>query len=565
MTTNNGNGQHGQQGQQKDTLYIDVDDEITTIIDKLRSSPHRIVALVLPKRAGVFQSVVNMKLLKRTGDEAKKHIVLITAEAGIMPLAGAVGLHVARTLTSRPEIPPHPSQVHHQAEATADDAPLDPTASVGSLADAPEEDIEVDNTPAPAAAKGAKSAKPKKPKKDSKLKVPNFDSFRKRLLLGGGIVLLFIVFWFVGFRVLPKATVTLQTDTTNLDLSLNFTADTKATELDTDNAVLPALSKESRKTDTEKTAATGQKDLGTKATGTVSLKNCTQSDNPITIAPGTTITTSNLAFNTQEAVELPASSFSGGGTCTTSPETVPVAASSPGEQYNISGGKTFTVAGYSSVSGVDSSAMSGGTSKIVKIVSQQDIDSAKQKITDRSNTDASKDLQKEFEDEDYYAITDTLAAGEPTVTTTAKVGDEAADVTVTSTVTSGMLGVKNGDLKHFVEAEANKKVDKNKQQIIDNGISKATLRVQQKQPDGKNTISFGVIVVAGPKLDGDAIRKEIAGKRRGEAQDIVRKRPGIRDVEIAYSPFWVQKTPQNTKKIKIVFQQQNQDDADDKD
>ena len=53
----------------KDTIYVDIDDEITGIIDKLRNSDAKVVALVLPKRATVFQSIVNMKLVahKRQG------------------------------------------------------------------------------------------------------------------------------------------------------------------------------------------------------------------------------------------------------------------------------------------------------------------------------------------------------------------------------------------------------------------------------------------------------------------------------------------------------------------
>jgi hypothetical protein len=79
----------------KDVIYIDIDDEITAIIDKVRGSEQRIVALVLPKRANAFQSIVNMKLLKRTADNANKHLVLITNETGLLPLAGAVGIYVA--------------------------------------------------------------------------------------------------------------------------------------------------------------------------------------------------------------------------------------------------------------------------------------------------------------------------------------------------------------------------------------------------------------------------------------------------------------------------------------
>jgi hypothetical protein len=109
----------------KDTIYIDIDDEITGIIDKLRASNGKIVALVLPKRASVFQSIVNMKLLKRAADESKKNLVLITSEAGLLPLAGASGIHVAKTLTSKPEIPTGPASDEDLDEVVDQDEPVD--------------------------------------------------------------------------------------------------------------------------------------------------------------------------------------------------------------------------------------------------------------------------------------------------------------------------------------------------------------------------------------------------------------------------------------------------------
>src|SRR5437763_8741396 len=92
----------------KDTVYIDVDDEITAIIDKVEAGKQKVVALVLPKRAAMLQSIVNMRLLKRSADSVGKNVVLITSEPALMPLAGAAGLHVAKNLTSKPEIPPSP-------------------------------------------------------------------------------------------------------------------------------------------------------------------------------------------------------------------------------------------------------------------------------------------------------------------------------------------------------------------------------------------------------------------------------------------------------------------------
>ena len=126
----------------KDTIYVDIDDEITGIIDKLQASDGKVVALVLPKRAAVFQSIVNMKLLKRAADAGKKNLVLITSEAGLLPLAGAAGIHVAKTLTSKPEIPVSPDLDDDEEEVDEDtaqelpdeDAPLDKAAPVGQLA-----------------------------------------------------------------------------------------------------------------------------------------------------------------------------------------------------------------------------------------------------------------------------------------------------------------------------------------------------------------------------------------------------------------------------------------------
>src|SRR5581483_3417042 len=147
----------------KDTIYIDIDDEITGIIDKLKDSSGKVVALVLPKRASVFQSIVNMKLLKRAADESKKHLVLITSEAGLLPLAGVAGVHVAKTLTSKPEIPSGPQPVDdseemvqetgEEPEITADNAgeqPVGTLAGLGAAAAANEvETVELDDDETP--------------------------------------------------------------------------------------------------------------------------------------------------------------------------------------------------------------------------------------------------------------------------------------------------------------------------------------------------------------------------------------------------------------------------------
>ncbi len=547
---------------QKEVVYIDVDDEITSIIDKVSNSKHKIVALVLPKRASVMQSVVNMKLLKRTATEAKKHIVLITSEAGLMPLAGSVGVHVAKTPQSKPFIPPPPDlpdaseTIISEPSATEEiEQAIDPQTPVGELAalsDTDEDEtIEVDNSDdikktAPIAAMSAKGKK--------KFKIPNFEKFRTRLILGiGGLVVLLILL-FIANSVLPKARIIVKTDTQAVTNKIEFAASGSAEELDLTKKILPAELKEVKKTDAEKVPTTGQKDLGTKATGKATITNCDKTDQTITVPSGTGISSGNLTFITSESATIPPSNFSGGGTCKNdSSKDVSVIAQSPGDQYNISP-RDYTVAGLPSALAFGS-AMSGGTSRMVKVVSDQDIESAKQKIGTRSNEKATGEVQEELKKNDMYGIKETFTASPPAVTASPTSGQEGAEVTVTSITTYNMLGVKENDLNKLIEEETNKQIDPTKQMIQKSGLEKATFKVKNKKSPTEVQILMEALTTAGPRMDIDSLKKEISGKKRGPTQEILQGRPGVKDVTVEYTPFWVFSTPKKTNRINLILEQ----------
>lgn len=88
----------------KDVIYIDVEDDITAIISKVKSSKEKIVALVPPKRVGVLQSAVNLRLLQRTATQSDKRIVLITNNQALAALSAAASIPVAKNLQSKPEL-----------------------------------------------------------------------------------------------------------------------------------------------------------------------------------------------------------------------------------------------------------------------------------------------------------------------------------------------------------------------------------------------------------------------------------------------------------------------------
>jgi len=62
------------------TFYIDIDEEITSIVERLKASKAKEVIVVVPKRALLIQSIINLKLLKKEGDKLKKELIIVTQD-----------------------------------------------------------------------------------------------------------------------------------------------------------------------------------------------------------------------------------------------------------------------------------------------------------------------------------------------------------------------------------------------------------------------------------------------------------------------------------------------------
>ena len=70
--------------------------------------------------------------------------------------------------------------------------------------------------------------------------MPNFNRFRNGLIIGVAVILLLVAGYIYGFRVLPKATITIQTNTSNINSDLSLTLSSTQTTLDPVNDIMPA-------------------------------------------------------------------------------------------------------------------------------------------------------------------------------------------------------------------------------------------------------------------------------------------------------------------------------------
>lgn len=117
-----------------------------------------------------------------------------------------------------------------------------------------------------------------------------------------------------------------------------------------------------------------------------------------------------------------------------------------------------------------------------------------------------------------------------------------------------MVGVKEDELKQIVEASLQEDIDPNKQQVQDPGLDSARYTVTKTEDNGDVKITMDAQVAIGPKLDQAQLKSEIAGKKRGDSENALKSIPGVKEVTVKYSPFWVSKTPKNQTKINFVIE-----------
>jgi hypothetical protein len=538
----------------KDIIYIDVEDDITAIIGKVKQSSQKIVALVPPKRIGVLQSAVNLRLLNRTATQNGKHLVLITHNAALSALAAAAKIPVAKNLQSKPEI-----GVVAPEEADTDEDIIDgsqlPVGELARTADrsaafssvSPAVDAAVREIAAEEAAATPARTRAVRPK--SGVKVPNFDMFRKKLLLlaGGGVLLIVFLVWAVFFA--PHATVVIAARTIDTPVNARVTLDPAATT-SLQEGKLKTVTKQIRKDQTVDFTATGKKEVGTKATGSMKLTRTTPSATPLVVPAGTEFMAAGLTFvSTQSATltsQLTSSGFDPGSA------TVPVQATDIGDDYNLSARSYSSSEDGISARGTD---MAGGTQKTITVVSSEDIQKATDQLAEQKTDDIKRELTKQF-DGTVVVIDQSFKIDQATPTSAPALDQESTDgkAKLTSSITYSLSAAPKSEIKQYLtdyfKAQLKGKED---QRVYEDGSNAAKF---SNIANGENG-AFGANLVAnakiGPKINDEEVKTQAAGKRYGDIQASLEAIQGVESVDVKYSPFWVTVAPNDTKRISVEF------------
>ena len=581
----------------KDVIYIEPEQDITDILSNVKAAKHKIIALVPPKKAGVLRSAVNFKLIAKTARQHEKTVVLITTDESLQRLASTVKMPVAKSLQSKPQIPnlediadddeakddvieddKKPVEEEKAEEAVEEEPAEEPVLKAAPkkaapvLAKKPAKEEVIEGEPEPEEKENTSKAA-KAVAKMNGAKIPNFAKYRKFIIAGMIVLILLIGFtvWATAIAPAVSIVVTVRTSSSNFAEKVSFVNhEDKASDKD---GIFFLEEKTVTKKAEAEFDATGELDKGTKATGTITVTrpandpvNCNEVDSLFSIPAGTTVMISGKEFVVTEGGSANALDSQGhikssgrvNQVCSLKVDIksapIKVMAKEVGEGYNIAAvtsGITLSINTTKKYS-VSSSAMTGGTSKIVKIVSEEDVKAATSGLTAASAKEAREELKSEFGDE--YILLGDMDQSDPKDTVTPNVDEEVGEDVkpkVVREVTFKMFAVKKEAVKTFISSKLKENASGDKTQTVyDTGVDKAFFEAFQNTTD-ESTAKLKSTTITGPKVTEEMVADKSLGKKVGEVKHLLQSINGVSSVSINPNFFWVTSVPSDHNKVQI--------------
>lgn len=569
-------------------IYLETDDEITSVIDKIKKTNSTNVDVIVPNRATLIQSIVNLKLLKRQSDFLEKKLTLFINDEKGINLATKAGLKIETNLKNKdininqekkaksnsnkslnvskvdfsnkinnaePIVKKNINKNKQDAEVKDDSLFAGITKKINSFGNDKDQDDKVE--------KSQKKEVNKYFKINPKGKVHLLPSVNLRsFLIFFGISVLVIAVIFM--MILPTANITVKPKTEPFSTSFEVVISNNVETLDIENIVLPGETiTHEEKSDKQKFKATGEKDVGEKAKGEIVVYNNYSSD-PITLIPSTRFVSADKTFFTLHEITIPGASIEGG-IAVAGTTKVRVEADFEGEEYNIRPTRfiipNLPTDKQNGIYGESITAFSGGSSRIVKVISDEDYENAKNKLFE-STFDKMIDSLSGKIGENKILATGIMKKEIVEINSSPGSGEEADEFELDIKVKVIGYSVDRDDIDVIINNKFSELVPEDKY-IINNDITEGIdFEPIHGVVSDEDSIAAQINITkqVAWKLDEKNIKDNIKGMNIEDAKDYMSQNKNIISVDLSFWPFWVRSVPKNYKKIKIMLDTDNNDD-----
>lgn len=571
----------------KHVVYTEIDDEVTVVYDKVKATNGKYIYIVVPKRAILFQSVVNLKILKRKAEDDHKKIFLITNDKNGIHLAQKIGMEVYDKANSegksaffssesddeRLRITPLKASVN----AVEDDTPTRLTEhklSIGEILKNIKGKKTVDVTKIKTA---EKKTDVQKNRSKFVIVAPN------RHALIGLVVISLIILLVIVYVALPGVTIYLTPTASVLEKSVNVTlADFQKNkgELDTrpshEIASYPINTK-IFKTITQYSSGKKFSAKGANASGKLTIINTT--NNPWPLVLQTRFQTKDgIVFRIADKVTVPVATNNGPGKIEVfvTADQLDAYGSIIGERGNIGPG-TFFLPGLkgdsqSKLYAESKEEMKGGVTDYVTFIEPEDIEAAKAKLKDELVKRAVTELRIAVQQKAQISgqgTTYTLLEGDNQAikvgeinmqVDTSLIGKELGEFNISGEVEVSGIYYDHDAMLEILKDELLLKKSPQKELLRINETSTTYKIFQRDENTGKIKITANIKGIEqfqiDPKKENGVrllrkIQEHIAGLDIEEAKIYIQNLPEINKVEIESWPAWSPTIPSLTDNIEF--------------
>ncbi|KKQ67457.1 MAG: hypothetical protein US86_C0001G0384 [Candidatus Daviesbacteria bacterium GW2011_GWA2_38_24] len=381
------------------------------------------------------------------------------------------------------------------------------------------------------------------------LKLPKFNlGHFNKIFLG---LIIVVVVSLAGYVVLPKATVSIYVDPKVLENAAQVVADPSLTSVDEENKKIPGQLIEVEVSGTEKSQATGKKQIGDPAKGKVVILNKTNASK--NFPQGTVLNGSDgINYTLDNGVTVASQSAVADG-ISFGKTTVSVTSTKIGPEGNLSAGKELSIKGESSsnYSARVDSDISGGTSKDVTVVTSDDQKKLLAALSSQLKKKAKEEIQGKLQG-DAKILEEAL---NETITKTSyskSVNDQAPEFSLTLNARYKGTAYSENDLRTIVSKLVQTNVPENF--ALNLADTETQSDVMKLEKDNKLVFQAKFRAKLMPKLDIEKIKMQIKGKTPSEVAEIVRQYESVIGSEVRTSstlPASLQRLPILSKNISI--------------
>ncbi len=542
-------------------IYVETEEELTEVVERLRKAGGDEVPLVLPARARVAQSRFNFQLLREYASQMDKRVAIISSDGAVQRMAQENGLtaytnpdaYNAATPVgpAAPVLPSGPSGPTWEKGAEAGNgAAGSATGPAAGLAAAAGTAAVVAPAVEPPPVKTVPKPKHKPSSMEPAMRSPKFaaaDAGPHRGVLYLGAALILVAGLIALAVILPSASVTLVAQAKAFSTKTNFTASPGT-------GAIRVRVVDDQKQSSQQFKVTGQKITpATPATGTMQWINRCQTVT-FDVLPGERIFGGGQTFAALTALRIPAADPSG-----------PI--SIDAQVANIQTGAAGNVPARTLTSftlppppndipvknciGVDNKdAIGGGTDQQSQPqLSQADYDAAQASLQTALQTTIGQDLSKAAASGEK--LSDTVLYDTPTFATDHKVGDLVPGFTGTMTLRGHGTFYNSDDIRNALLTDMQSKVPTG-YQVAEPAKTQTNFEVASTDPGGHMSFLGSASGFIAPKIDLAAVKAKLAAHSPTSGQQYLGTLP-IQSSAIQQRPFKLPLMPILQSRIDVQY------------